>query len=225
MTKMNRVSRRSRLLSVGGVLGPLVYTAAVILGGLIRPGYSHISQPISELIARGAPNKALLNPVFAAYNLLALAFALGVITHVRLRSPHAGRSAGIHASAFLILGGVVGLATLFFPQDPGGPPVTLTGTIHIALAGVCSLASMASIFLLAIWFQRTGQQAAARYSYLSLVVVFLSGAMAAITTATGGVFFGLLERLTIFAYLQWMFILALRLVKDPRSDCVGALRG
>ena len=46
----------------------------VILGGLLRPGYSHISMAISELVADGAPNRTLLSSSFLLYNLLANCF-------------------------------------------------------------------------------------------------------------------------------------------------------
>ena len=34
-----------------GMLAALIYLGTVILGGLLRPGYSHVAHAISELIA------------------------------------------------------------------------------------------------------------------------------------------------------------------------------
>jgi hypothetical protein len=61
---------------LSGILAPVVYVTTVILGGILRPGYSPLSEAVSELIATGAPNKLFLDPLFALYNLLTLAFGM-----------------------------------------------------------------------------------------------------------------------------------------------------
>ena len=52
-----------KYLLYGGIVAPVLYVVTIIVGGLIRPGYSHIANAISELTAAGAPNKALLDPL------------------------------------------------------------------------------------------------------------------------------------------------------------------
>lgn len=84
--------------------------------------------------------------MFVIYNLAALAFSFGVLACVRYW-PSGSRRVGLVAAGFLVFGGLIGLATVFFPQDPGGPPVTLTGTIHIVFAGLSSLTSTLSMLL------------------------------------------------------------------------------
>src|SRR5215211_3649359 len=69
---------KNKILMLGGILAPIVYVLTVLLGGVIRPGYSHVSQAVSDLIATNAPNKSLLDPLFALYNLLVIAFALSL---------------------------------------------------------------------------------------------------------------------------------------------------
>jgi len=61
---------KNRILSICGALAPILYIMTMVLGGAIRPGYSHIAQAVSELIETGAPNKALLDALFIIYNLL-----------------------------------------------------------------------------------------------------------------------------------------------------------
>jgi len=53
---------KNKVLMLCGILAPVVYVITVILGGFLWPGYSHVSQPVSDLIATGAPNKSLLDP-------------------------------------------------------------------------------------------------------------------------------------------------------------------
>jgi Protein of unknown function (DUF998) len=85
---------RNKLFLLCGMLAPVVYVGAVIMGGVLRPGYSHISQFVSELIEAGAPNKSLLDPLFALYNLLTIAFGIGLFTSVRAMSKNKGKVSG-----------------------------------------------------------------------------------------------------------------------------------
>jgi hypothetical protein len=67
-------------LMLCGILSPILYVMTVALGGFLRPDYSHKSQFISELIVIDAPNKNMLDALFGLYNLLTIAFGVG-LTH------------------------------------------------------------------------------------------------------------------------------------------------
>lgn len=59
-----------KFLMMSGMLAALVYVGTAILGGLLRPGYSHLAEAISELVAADAPNRTLLSPLFLLYDAL-----------------------------------------------------------------------------------------------------------------------------------------------------------
>jgi len=204
--------RRSYLL-LCGVLAPLVYVGTVILGGLLRPGYSHISHAISELIAAGAPNTTLLIPLFTLYDILLAGFGAGLLLAVMARPEQNGRRSGAWGALTLIVAGILGvLMNLFFPQDPGGPPVTFAGTVHVALAGVLSLGTMLAMLCTGLWLRHLPDQRAAWiYSLVSLAVVFISGGLGAAAIASRSPYLGLVERVTIGAFIQWVFAIALKL--------------
>ena len=50
-----------QLIALGGMVGPILYTLIWILGGILQPGYSHIRDDVSSLMAVGAPNKRLFD--------------------------------------------------------------------------------------------------------------------------------------------------------------------
>jgi hypothetical membrane protein len=56
-----------RLLALCGIIAPLFFVFIVILGGTMRPGYSHLSDTISELFSPGSPNKTLLDTLHTIY--------------------------------------------------------------------------------------------------------------------------------------------------------------
>ena len=49
------ISRWLKFAIGQGIAGPLLFAAATVGGGLAQPGYSHVSNAISELTASGAP--------------------------------------------------------------------------------------------------------------------------------------------------------------------------
>lgn len=43
-----------RIISLGGMLGPVLYTLIWVLWGVLQPDYSHIRDDVSSLMARAA---------------------------------------------------------------------------------------------------------------------------------------------------------------------------
>ena len=50
-----------RTLALGGVAGPILFTAVTIMCAALRPGYGHFRNLISELGAHGTANATLMN--------------------------------------------------------------------------------------------------------------------------------------------------------------------
>ncbi len=202
---------RNRVLMLCGILAPVVYAVTVIVGGLLRPGYSHISQAVSDLIATGAPNKSLLDPLFAIYNLLTIAFGIGLFQRVRADDQRGRKVVGIVGALVLVAEGLFGFVTLFFPEDPGGmgAPITSTGTLHIVFAGLSSLTTMLAILLMGFWFRSVPRlRGYGVYSFISVGAIFLSGGLAAASIASKSPAGGLIERIVqdIAVYCEQIFL-------------------
>ncbi len=96
-----RLSRRPAVvtaLAVAAVTGPILFTALVIVQGLLQPDYSHAALPISALAAW--PGGWVQNVNFLVFGLLMIAYAIGL--HLGVRP---GR-AGVVGFAFLVLSGI-----------------------------------------------------------------------------------------------------------------------
>jgi hypothetical protein len=201
---------KDKRLLLSGLLAAIVYVTAVILGGLLRPGYDHLTQPISELTAAGVPNKGLLDIFFLVYNLFVIVF--GVSLFLRANRDSRGRLSGRVAGVALVAAGICGvLLQLFFPQDPGGAsaPVTTTGTLHIVFAGCAALVSMLTLLCGALMFRKqTELKGYVVYSLLSLVVMFVSGGFGAAAATSGFALFGLVERITIGTFVLWLYVIS-----------------
>jgi len=203
------MNKKQIVLLVCGIAAPVFYVAAVVIGGIITPGYSHLAHDISGLIAADAPKKAVLDPLFITYNILLGGFGVGLLTAFRERGGAVGKAGAV----ILIVIGILGLIlTIFFPRDAIGAEQTFAGRMHIIFAGLMSLGTMAAIPLVGLHLRNAMRlRGHARYSFITLAVVIISGIWAVQAAATGSELLGLAERITIGAFILWIFIIALKI--------------
>lgn len=144
-----------RTLYVFGMLIPITYIFMYVLGGAMRPGYSHISNSVSELLSPGSPNKTFLTVIQTIYALLHIIFGYGVLRFVQgnVNDQLVGR-----VGAWMIIAlGLVTIGTVIFPQDAEGTPVSLAGQIHKVLVyGGLIPFSILSTLLIGFWVRRVG---------------------------------------------------------------------
>ena len=191
-----------------GVVAGLLYTAIVVVGGVITPGYSHVTQPVSSLYESGSANGAAIALAFVVYNVFAVAFGIGVARFAKtIGGPRA--RAGIGAGVTLVLTGIAGAIDDVFPQDPIGDPITTVGGLHIAFAGIASLTTIVATVLAVAWLlARPNARGFSIYSIVSFAVILCSGPITAAQTAANSPQMGLFERITIFTFVIWMLALS-----------------
>lgn len=200
-----------------GIVSSLLYVAMNVFVAMQWPGYSSAAQTVSELSAIGAPTRPLWVWLAIPYTLLVTAFGWGVWKS-------AGENGALRtAGALLLVYGALGVLWPFAPMHlrpalaAGGG--TLSDTVHIALGIVTVL-----LMLLAI-----GAGAAAlgrafrRYSLATLVIVFVFGFLTAvdapaIPTDRPTPWIGVWERINIGAFLLWVIVLAIALLRAPPAE-------
>ena len=202
-------------LLVCGVLSSLLYVGIDTLAALRYGEYhSYLSQAISELGAVGAPTKELVDPLFTTYSVLLLAFAVGVWIS-------AGPRRSLRVIAALLLGiVVVGLVT---------PPMYLRGTgvisgdlPHIVLTGVIVLFILSAVGVGAALYGRSWRV----YSWGTILTLLVSGAFTGVEASRLAAgqptpMLGIAERINIGAYLLWVLLLAVSLLREkapPKTD-------
>ena len=193
-------------LVIAGILAPLIYAVTVVVGAAIRPGYSHFGNAISELVESNAPHRAGLNVAFFGYNICSMAFGIGITTL-------APNPTIVLSGWILVLTGLFGVGMSWLPMDPIGSPATRPGRGHLVVAGLMSVGSMAAILAFAIGCGKIdGWSSFSAYSYATFAVVLVTGGVAALSARGHWRAMGLLERLTIGAFLQWHAVLAIALL-------------
>jgi hypothetical membrane protein len=206
-----------RFFFLCGMIAPVLFVVTAILGGALRPGYSHIRDTMSELFSPGSPNKALLDAFHTIFALLLISFGIGLLLFV-LRSRRKMLLGSLGAASYIAMGGVSVLTATTFHQDPWGTPATFAGRMHINLSGVVGLLSIASFLLLGFWFQRV--KLFPGFWAFSLIIVGLAVLSAVIFFLTvDSPVMGLTERITALVGFTWTFVLARWLyLNDPSTQ-------
>jgi menaquinone-dependent protoporphyrinogen IX oxidase len=205
-------------LLICGILSSLVYVAANVAGAMRWQGYSSVTQTVSELFAIDAPSRPVVVPLLLAYDVLLIAFGCGVWA-----AP--SRRRGLRVTGALLGGiGLLGLAgpTLASMHLRGSQP-TLSDTMHIVLTVVISLST-----LLALGFAATALGRQFRlYSITTMAIIVAFGALAgldgprlAANLPTPWV--GVTERIDLGAYLLWVAVLAVVLLRAPTREGLPA---
>src|SRR6266571_1341392 len=204
-------SRQIRILAAYGILAPLVYVAALVVGNVLDPTYSQVGKTVSELIERGAPNRDLLNGIFVVYNLLLIQFAEGLYKALKKGSP----AKAVFASSVLI--SVLGLAwTLFLPLDANGASTSFRGMMHLVIGIPVVLATF--IAELSFWRAVRGDSRWTGYARFSLAI-FAVNLLAGLTTVAlvNSDIRGLLERFASGSFLLWVEVVALKLYSTSQN--------
>lgn len=204
-----RTGRTARVLAVAGIAGPFGFTVGFLVLGLLHPGYSPVTQQISDLTA--GPYGWAQQANFVVFGLLLLAFATGLQLGVR------PARAGVLGP--LILGGNgVGLVLAGgFPlrQDATGhvyDPVgvhSVNGAIFFVSVGVALVALALRLRGDPRWRDR------APYTFVTGIALLVGFVAVGTLMRPGGAplhqWLGLGQRLLVAVWLACIVVLAVRL--------------
>ena len=191
-----------------GLSAPLMWASAIILCGSLTPGYSHLTQYISELGARGVSTELLMRYTgFVPTGLMHAAFAASL--YVAFKE---SKLASV-AAALLALNGIGRVVAGLFPCEPGCavPRVLLSQKLHSLAAGFGFFALIGAAILWGVVARRDKRLGGLRlYSIatglLGLLFLLLMSWSAEQRAGTG-----LYERLSTGVLSMWVFVLAARL--------------
>lgn len=198
-------------LLVCGIAASLLYVAMNIFIPPLFDGYSVRSQAVSELSAIGAPTREIWASVGLVYTVLMAAFGWGVWAS-------AGGSRALRvAGALVVVNSAIGLA--WPPMQLRGHPMATTDVLHIVFA-----IATVSLFFLTMAFAAGALDRGFRVYSIGTIVVFLVfGTLTALDAPRLAAnaptpWLGVWERINIGAYMLWIIVLAVRLIRRPRAS-------
>jgi len=199
-----------------GMVSVISYLLGDIIGGIITPSYSYVANAISELSQAGAENRILISSFFFFSAIMGILFAIGIISHHPYKQMKLIYIGGI----FLIIMGISSALTgTIFPMDPIGGVITFAGTMHLVLVAIGAVLLFPALLMSGIGFYRKKNWKLFRlYTFISVLMTFISGILSAIVIANGIELMGLFERVTVYTYLLWIFVLALKFIRAEPSQ-------
>ena len=201
-----------------GILASLLYVGMNIFIPPLYEGYNWVSQTVSELSAVDAPTRPLWFVLGIIYTLLVAAFGWGV-----LKSAGEGRSLRI-VGILMIINGLMGLTWSPMHQREvlaaGGG--TFTDTWHLAMSVITVLLMFLSIGFGAVAFGEKFRF----YSIATLLVFIVFGVLTfaeapSIDKNGSTPFIGLWERINIAAFMVWLFVFAVILLRVERKPLLS----
>lgn len=210
-------SRRKSLL-LCGVIGPVLFAAVTALVGTTRPGYSHVSQFISELGETGAEFAWVMNWFgFILSGALILIFVIAARNHISR-----GALNGIGALCLIAFAICLSLAGIY-SCDLGCSPANATPEqeLHDLVSIIAFPAFILGVIAWGILFFR--QAASRRFGTYSLVsgfasIVVLVAMVQSEATREGT---GILQRLFLAILFAWLVALSIRLRREqPGSESI-----
>jgi hypothetical protein len=202
-----------RVLVLGGVTGPCVFALVTLVAAALRPDYSHLASPISELGANGTPHAALMNYAgFVPAGLMLVAFGVAL---ARLLPRH---RLTIGAAVLVTLFGSGLAAAGVISCEPGCPATggTLQQVVHDAIGPLMVLCLIAGAGILGIHFRRhPAWRYLSSYSLVTSVLglFFLAALMNSRLQASS--LTGLWQRLLLAVLLGWCAVIALQARRHP----------
>ena len=210
---------RKGLLACGILYAALYPVVNDAIAATLYDDYSRMSQAVSELSATGAPTRPFLMAVAPIFSLLQTGFGVGM-----WQSAHGKRPVRI-AGALMVAHGATSLLWIFAPMSrreviaAGG--ATSADTMHLILAAGTGLFVAAYVAILAVgfgWLFRV-------YSVLTLATALVFGRLSAqvgqIEAGDPTPYMGLLERIGIGAWLLWMAVAGVVLLRRNRVHNVS----
>jgi len=201
---MEFMVKYQRVFALCGMINPILYALIWILGGILQPGYSHIRDDVSSLMALGAPNKLLFDIMHIIGVISMIIFSIGLILVMKELDV-----AIIGPTMFLIMSIIELIVGIFFPLNYGGEPTGVTGITHLVLVMLMGFISLGG--MIAMWRGLRNVDEWKGYDIYSLITLILSLIFTVILIiAVGSEIMGLAERLVATTAGQYFIVLALK---------------
>jgi len=196
--------KNQKIYAICGLASPIVFNLIWIIGGIIQPGYDHIRDDVSSLMALGAPNKLLFDIMNITSFVLAIIFLIGLILVIK------ELKGSIVGPVILLSGRILGLMVpLFFPLNYGGVPTGFTGTMHLIIVMITGFIALGG--MIAMWRGLRKVDEWNGYDMYSLITFILTLVVTMLLVfAAGSEIMGLVERIVIIVNDQFIFVLALK---------------
>jgi hypothetical membrane protein len=194
-----------------GVISLLSYIAAVVFSPLAYPGYNWMAQAVSDLSAANAPSLSLWNQLSCLYGVCGIVVNMMVCVFVQDKLTRTLR-VGIYTFAVMNWISFVGFS--LFPLSSSGYGGAFQDVMHMVCTALVVILSIISLVLIMVGgYKNRTYRSLAVWATIALAMMF-SGAIG--TGLVPKAYFGIVERLSVFAAVGFQAVLGLYLYNGFR---------
>jgi hypothetical protein len=196
--------KNQKIYAICGMLSPIIFNLIWIIAGFIQPGYNHIQNDVSSLMALGAPNKLLFDIMNIASFILEIIFFIGLIMVMK------ELNASVAGPVVFLSGKILGiLVPIFFPLNYGGEPTGYTGIMHLIIVMITGFIALGGMIVMWRGLKKIDEWKG--YNTYSLITFILTLVFTIwLVFTAGSPIMGLVERFVIIINSQYTFVLALK---------------
>jgi hypothetical membrane protein len=203
-----------KMLFYSGMGTGIAYLLGDIIGGLITPGYSFVSNAVSELSQSGAENRPLMVPFLFVHALMMIIFGYAIMVHHPYRR---SKSVFMGGMLILIIGACHSLSGTVFPQDPVGDPATFAGTMHLILVGITVILIFLLLPMMGQGLNKLKDWTRFKiFSFICLPIMIVFGGLTPLMIEMG--MMGIAERIVGYTFYLWAFVLAYLLLIEQSKE-------
>lgn len=203
-----------KLLALGGVAGPILFTVIVLICASLRSGYSHIHQFISELGATGTANANLMNWAgFIPTGVLITMFGVSLIQLLPKKF------LTLSGSVLIMIYGIGVFVVGFLSCDPGCPKEgSLENNLHDKISGLIFISVIVGMLILGISFRRL--RFWNRFWLYSVISAFISAGFMAglINSFESTAYTGIWQRLLLLTIFLWLGVIGMQIFRSLEKD-------
>jgi hypothetical protein len=199
----------TRAWLIAGIIAPLYYVVMNIVADIFYPGYSSVTQTISELSAIGAPTRTLWILMGLVYSALMIAFIWAV-----WQAGHTNKQLR-RVARLLFIATLIG--TFVPSMHVRGAQTNVSDLLHAIFGGAIPLFFIAAMLVGANAFDRAFKI----YTYVSVGLMIFFGILTGIE-APGIVnnlptpMIGVWERLVTAFFMAWVVVVAIKLLNKEK---------
>jgi hypothetical membrane protein len=193
-----------KIIPLLGILSVILYFLHIILGEIFYDGYNPLAQAVSDLTASNSPSKNIARVFSTLYGICAVIFSIGFFAYFKNKI---NKAVTVSSFVFCIMNTISFLGYTFFPLSESGYAGTFQDKMHMVVTVLVVLSTIVSLVLYTIGFFRTKEHKRLGIISISALLILMAGAM--LINIMPKEYFGVAERINVYAIIIYTGILSL----------------